>query len=108
MIMRAIWPVVGVCLLSAGAWAADPPPVRVVIKTEFGDIEAELDTAKAPATVANFLRYVDGHFYDGGRFHRTVRDDNQPTDKVKIGVIQAGIDPARAKDEFPPIKLERT
>jgi len=27
---------------------------------------------------------------------------------VKIGVIQAGIDPGRVKEEFPSIKLERT
>ncbi len=64
--------------------------------------------AKAPATVANFLRYVDGKFYDGGRFHRTVKPDNQPDSKVKIEVIQAGINPAKAKEEFAPIKLERT
>jgi peptidyl-prolyl cis-trans isomerase A (cyclophilin A) len=96
-------------LLCATVGAADPPPVvRVVVRTEFGDVEAELDAAKAPATVANFLRYVDGHFYDGGRFHRTVRGDNQPDNPVKIAVVQAGIDPARVKDEFPPIKLERT
>ncbi len=82
--------------------------VHVLIQTEQGDIELELDAAKAPATVANFLRYVDGKFYDGGAFHRTVTADNQPDNKVKIAVIQAGIDPGRMKDEFPPIKLERT
>jgi peptidyl-prolyl cis-trans isomerase A (cyclophilin A) len=82
--------------------------VRVVIETEKGDIEVDLDGAKAPATVANFLRYVDGKFYDGGRFHRTVRPDNQPDDRVKIEVVQAGINPALAKKEFPPINLERT
>jgi peptidyl-prolyl cis-trans isomerase A (cyclophilin A) len=83
-------------------------PVRVLIRTDKGDIEVEVDAARAPATAANFLRYVDGKFYDGGRFHRTVKPDNQPDSKVKIEVIQAGIDPARVKDEFPPIKLERT
>jgi cyclophilin family peptidyl-prolyl cis-trans isomerase len=82
--------------------------VRVLIQTEKGSIEVELDAARAPGTVANFLRYVDGHFYDGGRFHRTVTFDNQRQDKVKIQVIQAGINPGRAKEEFPPIKLERT
>ncbi len=81
---------------------------RVVIVTDLGDIEVELDAAKAPGTVANFLRHVDGKFYDGGRFHRTVKPDNQPDNKTKIEVIQAGIDPARAKEEFPPLKLERT
>ncbi|HZT83750.1 MAG TPA: peptidylprolyl isomerase, partial [Gemmataceae bacterium] len=82
--------------------------VRVLIETEKGDIDVELDAARAPVTVANFLRYVDGHYYDGGRFHRTVKPDNQPDDKVKIEVIQAGINPDAGKKEFPPIKLERT
>jgi peptidyl-prolyl cis-trans isomerase A (cyclophilin A) len=80
---------------------------RVLIKTELGDIEAEVDTIHAPLTAANFLRYVDLGFYRFGEFHRTVREDNQPTDKVKIAVIQAGLDSLRVKD-FPPIKLERT
>jgi peptidyl-prolyl cis-trans isomerase A (cyclophilin A) len=92
---------------AAGA-SADEKPVRVRLETNLGEIEVELDAAKAPNTVANFLRYVDGHFYDGGRFHRTVTPDNQPDNKVKIEVIQAGINPAKEKDEFPPIKLERT
>ena len=104
--------IAGAMLLSAAlALDADDPkgkPVRVLIQTEAGDILVELDTAKAPQTVANFLRYVDGKFYDGGRFHRTVTPDNQPDNKVKIGVIQAGVDPKREKDALGPIKLERT
>jgi peptidyl-prolyl cis-trans isomerase A (cyclophilin A) len=85
-----------------------PEPVRVVSQTEKGDVEVELETAKAPITTANFLKYVDAKIYDGGRFHRTVTKDNQPDNKVKIEVVQAGINPDKAKDEFPPIKLERT
>ena len=95
-------------LAPPGPARADDRPVRVLIRTEKGDIEVELDAKKAPATAANFLRYVDGKFYDGGRFHRTVRKDNQPRDKVRIAVIQAGINPKLAKKEFAPIKLERT
>src|SRR5437016_8576342 len=92
-----------------GALVAEPDKtVRVLIKTGSGDIEVELDAAKAPNTVANFLKYVDGKFYDGGRFHRSVTPDNQPDNKVKIEVIQAGINPDKEKDEFPAIKLERT
>jgi peptidyl-prolyl cis-trans isomerase A (cyclophilin A) len=88
--------------------AEKPKMVNVVIETEKGDIEVELDASKAPATVANFLNYVDDGFYNGGRFHRTVTPKNQPDDKVKIEVIQAGINPKKANDELPPIKLERT
>jgi peptidyl-prolyl cis-trans isomerase A (cyclophilin A) len=80
----------------------------VVIKTEAGDIEVELDAKAAPNTTANFLKYADAKFYDGGRFHRTVTPTNQPDNKVKIEVIQGGPNPAKAKDDFPPIKLERT
>jgi peptidyl-prolyl cis-trans isomerase A (cyclophilin A) len=82
--------------------------VRLVIQTEKGDIIVELDTAKAPNTVANFLKYADGKFYDGGVFHRTVKPDNQADAKIKIEVVQAGINPDRKKDELPPVKLERT
>jgi peptidyl-prolyl cis-trans isomerase A (cyclophilin A) len=80
----------------------------VLLRTELGEIEIEVDRAHAPITAANFLRYVDGGFYDGGRFHRTVTMANQPDQKVKIEVIQAGVDPAREKDDFAPIPLERT
>ncbi len=87
--------------------ADEPKPVRVLIETDAGKIEVELD-ARAPNTVANFLKYVDGKFYEGGRVHRTVTPDNQPNNTVKIKVIQAGINPDKVKDEFAAIKLERT
>jgi peptidyl-prolyl cis-trans isomerase A (cyclophilin A) len=82
--------------------------ISVVIQTELGDIEVQLESAKAPITVANFLKYVDAKAYDGGRFHRTVTPKNQPDNKVKIEVIQAGVAPGREKNDLPPIKLERT
>ncbi|HUR94215.1 MAG TPA: peptidylprolyl isomerase [Gemmatimonadales bacterium] len=80
---------------------------RVVIQTALGDIEVEVDSIHAPATASNFLRYVDLGFYRVGRFYRTVREGNQADKKVKIAVVQAGLDSLRVKD-FPPIKLERT
>ncbi|MFM7141499.1 MAG: peptidylprolyl isomerase [Alphaproteobacteria bacterium] len=87
---------------------AAAPPVVVEIETGKGAITAELDAAHAPETVANFLRYVDAGLYEGGRFHRTVRADNQPGDQVRIEVVQGGPDPAVAGRGFPPVKLERT
>jgi peptidyl-prolyl cis-trans isomerase A (cyclophilin A) len=99
---------VGVVLACGLAADDKPSPVRVAIRTDLGEIEVELAADKAPVTVANFLRYVDGRLYDGGVFHRTVTPDNQPKNKVKIEVIQAGVDPKREKEQFPPIKLERT
>jgi peptidyl-prolyl cis-trans isomerase A (cyclophilin A) len=95
-----------------GSWLAPVPATgqdlpRVIIQTGLGNIEVEVDSIHAPVTAANFLRYVDLGFYRFGRFHRTVRPDNQPKDKIKIEVIQAGLDSLRVKD-FPPIPLERT
>ena len=82
--------------------------VRINISTNLGEMEVELDTAQAPATVANFLRYVDADHYNGGQFHRTVTMNNQPNNDVKIEVIQASVNPARSDDGFGPITLERT
>jgi peptidyl-prolyl cis-trans isomerase A (cyclophilin A) len=82
--------------------------IPIVIETELGAIEANLDAAHAPGTTANFLQYVDAGYYSGGRFHRTVTPENQPNDKVRIGVIQAGIDPEHDPQKFPPIPMERT
>jgi peptidyl-prolyl cis-trans isomerase A (cyclophilin A) len=95
-------------LLWGGDRAASQSPVRVRVQTELGDIVVEVEQAKAPVTAANFLRYVDAGHYDGGMWHRTVKMDNQPESAVKIEVIQAGVNPERAKDGFPPIALERT
>ncbi len=83
---------------------------RVLIQTELGDIEIEVETERGPVTAENFLKYVDAGHYDGGRFHRTVKlnPDNQPSNKIKIEVIQAGVNPEKEKQGFPPIKLERT
>ena len=82
--------------------------VRVRVQTTLGDIILELDPVKAPITTANFLSYVDGGHYDGGTFHRTVKMDNQPESTIKIEVIQAGVNEAKAKAGFPAIALERT
>lgn len=85
-----------------------PTPVRVVVETARGDIEIEIDSAHAPLTAANFLTYVDRALYVGGRFHRTVRPDNQRDKPVKIAVIQGAANPDRAAAFLPPIALERT
>ena len=60
-----------------------------------------------PATTANFLRYVDEHFYDDTTFYRTVTPGNQPNNPVKIEVIQGGLD-TEAGAGYGPIRLERT
>jgi len=84
--------------------------VTVAIETSIGTIEVEIDATRAPITAANFLRYVDAKMYDGGRFHRAVRLDNQARKDVLIQVIQGGRSPEQAKTVrgFGPIALERT
>src|SRR5437762_11796944 len=69
-------------------------------------MEAEIEVNRAPITAANLLKYVDAKLYDGGRFHRTVKPDNQPNNVVKIEVVQAGR--REGTQGFPPIPLERT
>lgn len=57
--------------LQSNAQTANPV---VLMKTSKGDITIELDAAKAPISVKNFLSYVDEKFYDGTVFHRVIRD----------------------------------
>lgn len=97
----------GGCTSTDSARPASDRP-RVVIETELGDIEAELFQKEAPVSVANFLRYARGGFYEGGSFFRTVTMANQPNDKVKIQVVQAEANPNREAEAFAPIPLERT
>jgi peptidyl-prolyl cis-trans isomerase B (cyclophilin B) len=44
----------------------------VDVTTNHGTFSIQLDPAKAPATVANFLQYVDAGHYDGTIFHRVI------------------------------------
>jgi peptidyl-prolyl cis-trans isomerase A (cyclophilin A) len=84
---------------------------RVLISTQLGDVEAEINIDKAPVTAANFLKYVDsGKYNTNACFYRTVRMDNQPGKPVKIEVIQGGFysDSVIEKIQFPPIKHENT
>jgi peptidyl-prolyl cis-trans isomerase A (cyclophilin A) len=95
-------------LLAAVPLAAQRPArqIPIVIETSMGRIEAALDSAKAPVTVTNFLRYVDGKLFDHGAFFRAVTPENQPNNNVEIEVIQS----RRRSDTggFAPIPLERT
>lgn len=92
---------------AAGQVPATQRPL-VIFETDKGSIEIEVDAQHAPLTAANFLKYVDGGFYDGGVVNRAVRPDNTVRHDVEIQVIQIQIDRNRRRDEFPPIALERT
>jgi peptidyl-prolyl cis-trans isomerase A (cyclophilin A) len=95
-------------LVAASMPAVQPANPVVVFQTEKGTIEIEVDSARAPVSAANFLKYVDGGFYDGGTINRAVRPDNTVRHDVEIQVIQFQIARARQRDQFPPVPLERT
>jgi peptidyl-prolyl cis-trans isomerase B (cyclophilin B) len=46
---------------------------QVELQTSAGVIRLELDDEKAPATVENFLNYVNAGHYDGTVFHRVIK-----------------------------------
>lgn len=52
------------------AWAQQ----KVKLGTSAGEIVIELDAAKAPRTVENFLAYVKAGHYKGTVFHRVIPD----------------------------------
>lgn len=69
-----------------------------VIETSKGTIEVELNAAKAPVTVKNFIEYSSAGFYEGTVFHRVIPD---------FMVQGGGFSPnAVEKDTRAPIKLE--
>ena len=58
---------IGSVLAAAPAWAQ-----KVKLATSMGEIVLELDPAKAPKTVDNFVKYVSAGHYDGTVFHRVI------------------------------------
>jgi peptidyl-prolyl cis-trans isomerase A (cyclophilin A) len=71
----------------------DAVPIRIT--TAQGSIDVVLDKAHAPKTTANFLRYVDAGFYNGGTFFRAVP-----------GFVIQGGNKARERPSDPKIALE--
>lgn len=46
--------------------------IRIIVKTNKGDIEGTLFASKAPVTVANYLNLAKQGYYDGITFHRVI------------------------------------
>lgn len=63
---------------------------HVIINTNFGDIELELYSDKAPKTVTAFLSYIDSGYYSNSSFYRVLKADELPNDN-NTGLIQGGI-----------------
>lgn len=45
---------------------------KVTLQTSMGTVVVQLDPAKAPLSVANFLQYVNDGHYNGTVFHRII------------------------------------
>jgi peptidyl-prolyl cis-trans isomerase B (cyclophilin B) len=73
---------------------------QVLLTTNHGQIKIELEDAKAPKTVANFIQYArDGHF-DNTVFHRVI-----PQFMVQGGGFEPGMKQKKTRD---PIDNEAT
>lgn len=83
-------------LLSVALPVPDP---QVTLVTSLGTVVLELNPAKAPATVDNFLRYVSDGFYAGLLFHRVV-----PNFVVQGGGFATGL--VNKPPTYPAINLE--
>jgi len=77
--------------------------VRVRLETDAGPITLDLDHRHAPITVANFVRYVDEHRFDGTTFYRAARTRGFED----RGFIQGGIR-RNYRRMLPPIAHEPT
>jgi peptidyl-prolyl cis-trans isomerase A (cyclophilin A) len=71
---------------------------KVKLATSAGDIVIELDAAKAPKSVDNFVKYVQAGHYNGTVFHRVI-----PTFMIQGGGMTADL---HEKPTRPPIPLE--
>jgi peptidyl-prolyl cis-trans isomerase B (cyclophilin B) len=60
-----------ILIVSPGVFAQERPKVQIT--TSLGEIIVELDSAKAPQTVANFLAYTEEKHYDNTIFHRVIK-----------------------------------
>jgi len=79
---------------------------KVKMSTDLGDIIVEVDTLHASLTALNFLYHVENGSYENAVFYRVVRLDNQPSNDVKIEVIQGGIFMEPRFEEVEPIAHE--
>ena len=99
---------IAVLLFAFMGTVSNAETVKVKLETTMGDIHIDLYEDKAPITVANFLRYIDGGYFTNGAFYRVVRMNNQAQNNIKIEVIQGGRSGDSDIGLFEPIQLERT
>ncbi len=61
-------------LVSSVCMADEFTTKQIKLETSEGNIVLELDLARAPLSVVNFMKYVQSGFYDGTIFHRVIKD----------------------------------
>ncbi len=104
--MRGVSFLLGALLAAALAGCAAPQP-QVELRTALGTIRIALDSARAPVTTVNFLRYVREGRYQGASFYRVTRSEPQLMQPV-TGVVQGGLWRGDTTRFLPPIPLEST
>lgn len=80
------------CLFAHGAAQAD----MVRLTTSAGDIVLDLDRAKAPKSVENFVQYVKAGHYNGTIFHRVI-----PTFMIQGGGMTKDMSEKPTKPSIP-------
>jgi len=85
-----------VCCNANHLIAAENPQVKFI--TNKGEFIVELYAEKTPITVANFIKYVNGAFYDGLIFHRVIQGFMVQTGGYDVDGVE--------KKTLPPIKNE--
>lgn len=101
-IIAAVAPLLCLFACASNPGAVGSAPVKVSMQTSAGEIVLELDPARAPISVANFLDHAEKGHYDGTIFHRVI-----PTFVVQGGgwtpemVERAKVDAAAGTADVP-------
>ena len=90
--------ILGIAATIVSAETGSTGVVPVLLKTNYGDIVMELDSERAPATVENFVKYIDSKHYEATVFHRVIDG---------FMIQGGGLDRyLKEKKTLPPIKNE--
>ncbi len=85
--MRVFWTAICVLVLSA---CGGSKSTNVVLETDLGVIEINVNVQHAPLSSKDFLYYVDNGLYDGEGFYRAVRPETDPRgDNMQL--VQGGL-----------------
>ena len=92
-------------ILTMLAIAGARAETTVVLETELGDIAIAVLEEQAPISSASFLAHVDGGYYEGAAFYRTVTTENDNGSPL-IEVIQGGA--IGEETDLPTVEHEST